>query len=469
MLRSSLLFLLAAVAGLAAADEVYLRDGSELKGEIVDDGDPLKIAIGVGDKRVVVEVPRAQVLSVWRLDATDQRALIHAEEALLTGDLPEALKTLRALVERRPDDPRALKELGFALVLANADEEAAQVLGKVAEQTPRDFEVHLQLAQVCERRGQRDAAIEAFAKVFKLNPVHPIGARSLARLLVERHGPGDVERALEVLAYAGKLSPADEALALELAELRLRRDPEASAARAGLEAFCAANPQAWQAARRLAALLIQLGEPGQADALLASRVKAAPEPVRELLATEAAWYGWLAGGREALAPRGLDVADLAVDPERAARGLDLLLTRAPQDARLVLARARVELRAGREDAGRELLERVALSGDGRVMRDALLLQQALGALENDPPSPTLFGPQVSLPNARRVAALLGWRVEAQRALAQALERAGEFSAAAEAYSAARARTQVPAQREQLKAAEERARDEAKRVDRNRGM
>ena len=464
-----LLLLLALAACVASADEVYLRDGGEIMGEIVDDGDPLKIAVGSGEKREIVEIPRSQVLAVWRLSVDDQRALAHADEALLEGDLDEALRTLRALAARRPDDPRALKELGFALVLANADEEAQRVLSKTAELSPQDFEVQLQLAQVLERRDQRDAAIQAFAKVFELNPVHPIGARSLARLLAERHAKGDLQRAQEVLAHAAKLSPNNEALALELAELQLRRDPQAAAARAGLEAFCASNPRAWQAARRLSALLIQLGEPAAAAQLLAARVDSAPAPVRELLATEAAWYEWLAGGREAMAPRGLDVADVEVDLERAARGLELLLTRAPQDARLALARARVELRAGRDAEGRALVERLALSGDAHVMRDAVLLQQALGALESDPPAPSLFGPRVSLPNARRLAALVGWRWEAQRALAQALERAGDYTAAARAYDAAKARTADADLRAELDSAATRARREAKRVDRNRGM
>ncbi|MEZ6187219.1 MAG: hypothetical protein R3F62_19680 [Planctomycetota bacterium] len=99
-----------------------------------------------------MEVPREQVLGVWKLSLTDERALAHAEEALLRGELPEALRTLRALAARRPEDPRAQEELGFALVLANQDEEATEVL-EARLASPAQLRGAARLAQVLERRG----------------------------------------------------------------------------------------------------------------------------------------------------------------------------------------------------------------------------------------------------------------------------------------------------------------------------
>ncbi|MEZ6187218.1 MAG: hypothetical protein R3F62_19675 [Planctomycetota bacterium] len=299
-----------------------------------------------------------------------------------------------------------------------------------------------------------------------LNPVRR-SRRALARLLVERHAEGDVERALETLAYTAKLAPHDEALALELAELRLRLDPQSPEARAGLRAFCAANPEAWQAARRLSALLVQRGEPAAAEALLAERIEAAPARPR-LLRVEAAWYaaGSPAGARRSRLGAWTWPSSRWTLPSPPAGWTRL--TRAPQDARLVLARARVELRAGRGPrAARSSSASRSTATPGHARR--AVLQQALGALEHDPPSPTLFGPQVSLPNARRLAALIGWRCEAQETLAQALERAGEFAGAAQAFHAAAARAPDALRRASLEARATQAETEAERVRRNRGM
>lgn len=480
-LRAAALAALALLAGAlaGAADEVFLKDGSELTGEVLAVGERVvRIAVRRDDGRVVVEVPREDVQWIRRLTDADERLERAAEEALLAGDHAGAVAALGDLVAARPEDGRARRELGFALVLANRDERAAGVLAEACRLDPTDFEAHLLRAQVLERLGRRDAAIAAFEAAAFKGPRHAVAWRSWARLLVERGAPGDLEDALRALTLGGREAPADEAIAVERALLLLRMaegEEAAREARRVLAAFCERAPHALEAVRLLAAIEADLGEPESAKRRIARLLlRVDPDhPARERLEADLARYAWMTLGRPGLAPPGLDAADPDLDPARAARLLDLLLGDSPDSGRLLLARARVALRRGRLDAAGAWLEQAALAGPRAVAGDALLLQEVVAALagaDAEPSGPpSLLGPEASVAKARRLVALAGWLPAAHATLARALARSGAYEEAAAAYDAAAERTADDAGRERLAAAAASAREEAERRARNEGL
>ncbi len=444
-MRPLLLAVLLLFAALTArADEVVLVDGAEVRGEVLSDepGQPVRVAVRRGDDQGVIEIPRAQVRAVRRFDSDEERLVLAAEDALLAGAAPRAAELLRQLVERRPDDPRAHRELAFALTLGGEAEQAAAHLERACALDPIDFEAHLAWAQALQRLGRRDEAVERFRRAARLGPRHTVAWRALAELLLARGRAADRAEALDALTRAGREDPADEQVALEHAAA-LVAGPDAvehARAREVLAAVVARRPDAVRAARFLARLQAAAGEHAaaaeQVEALLSRADLPLPEDHREALAAERALYRWLAAGARTLAPEGLDAGARECPLERAVRQLRGLLELLPDDARLQLALARVLLRSGEVAAGRAWLERAALAGPRPVIADALLLQQAAAALQAEDPPQALFGEAIALSKAERLVALAPWWTASHRTLAGALGRAGRFEEAAAAYRAA---------------------------------
>ncbi|MBX3471716.1 MAG: tetratricopeptide repeat protein [Planctomycetes bacterium] len=442
-------------AARAADDEVILRDGTSIHGEVVEERpDLVRVAVARGLDRVVIDLPRAQVHWVRRLAAADARLQRDAEAALVRGDVAAAVSALRRLVDLRPDDPRARRELGFALLLQGDHAGAAATLERACALDTIDFESHLQLAQALEALGRSDEAIERFRRASRLGPRHVVAWRGLARLLQARGARRDREEALDALARAAREAPDDERLALERAAVLAAPGPDgapepgACLARGRPRGARRAPPAAAAATRSLGRLLAASGEPRPAPASAwppsprATTPPGGPEAAR----AEAALYAWLAGGLRAPAPAGLDAGVDDVDLAWAARALDLLLDDLPHPALAppaLLARARVALRAGDLDEAGEWLEHAALAaaadGDAAraILADALLLQGVVVALRRAPAGP-LFGPEVAAAKARQAARLLPWLPAAHEALAAALERDGAYEEAAQAFVRARA-------------------------------
>ncbi|MCO5171871.1 MAG: tetratricopeptide repeat protein [Planctomycetes bacterium] len=476
---------LALAPARAGEDEVILRDGTSIHGEVVEERpDLVRVAVARGLDRVVIDLPRAQVHWVRRLAAADARLQRDAEAALVRGDVAAAISALRRLVEARPDDPRARRELGFALLLQGDHAGAAAALERACALDGLDFEAHLQLAQALEALGRTDDAIERFRRATRLGPRHVVAWRGLSRLLLARGARRDREEALDALARASREAPDDEGLALARAAALAAPGPDGdldptglAQARAVLEALVARRPDAAAATRSLGRLLAAAGEAGRAKerlAALAAREDAPPE-VRDGAAAEAALYGWLAAGLRGPAPGDLDAGHDDVDLARAARALDLLLDDLPHPAlapRLLLARARVALRGQDLDEAGEWLEHAALAAAaagpdaGSVLADALLLQEVVVALRRAGP---LLGPEVAIAKARQAARLLPWLPAAHEALARALERDGAYEDAALAFTRAAARAAERDERDRLEAAAAAARDAAARRERNRGL
>ncbi|RMG14143.1 MAG: tetratricopeptide repeat protein [Planctomycetota bacterium] len=464
-------------APAARADEVHLVDGTVLRGDVVEGTDPegpLVVAVEREGQRALVEVPRAEVRRVRRLSDVEERLLARASEALLAARPTQAVAFLEQLVARRPTDPTAHRELGFALLMAGELQQALAPLEEACALDPIDVDARLLLAQAYERAARPGDAIEAYRRAVRAGPRHVRAWRALARLLLRRGAQGDREEALDALRRASAEDPLDEATALAWAAALL---PDRRAeARAVLRAFVGRAPTSPAAARALAKLEAMDGRAAEARALLAPALarEDLPLSLRERLRAEDALYAWLAADRATPSPEGTDAAALA-DPDRLAaaeRRLAWQLELLPDEGRLHLALARVLLRAGRVAAARAELERAALAGPPPVAEDALLLQEAALALERAalvPNAPRdLLGPKPSVARTARLAALLPWRAEAHTAHGAALEREGHFAAAAEAYRTGAARVPEPAARERLAGLAARAAAEAARKRRNEG-
>lgn len=85
------------------------------------------------------------------------------------GDMDTSLQLLNALVAEYPDDMRVIQHLGFAYVLANRFEDAAQVYLDVLAREPNNDAAHLNLANVYERMGDFPRAVTHFNRVVEIN------------------------------------------------------------------------------------------------------------------------------------------------------------------------------------------------------------------------------------------------------------------------------------------------------------
>jgi tetratricopeptide (TPR) repeat protein len=456
---------------------VILWDGSVVRGRLEGplDGPVLKVVVRRGDDEATVEVPAAKVRRIRRLAADEERLVVRAEESLLAGDHARAVAVLEALVRLRPKDPRAHRELGFALLLAERPHDAVGPLQKAVEIDAIDVEAHLLLARALESSKKLGPAIDAYRQATRVGPKHVRAWRALARLLLERATQEDRREALDAFRRASKEDPADEAVALEWAQALLEQDP--AQARAVLEGFVKRQPKAVRAGRALAQLEAVQGKHAAAverlDALLAE--PGLPPDLRERLAAEVSLYAWLASGAKAPAPPGTDAAELFPAALPAAeRTLVLQLELLPEDGRLHLALARVLLRANRIEDARGVLERAALAGPAAVAEDALVLQEAAGVLlgaariAGVPAPRVLLGEGASEPRARRLVALVPWAEAAHVTLAEVLVRAGDFAGAAKAYRAGAGAVADAAARMRLTALADQAEAEAERKRRNAG-
>ncbi|MGE0712478.1 MAG: tetratricopeptide repeat protein [Planctomycetota bacterium] len=453
-------------APVARADEVILKDGSVVRGEVLTPSDdekaPLQVRVVRGEARVLVEVPRAEVRFVRRLSDEAERQLERVEGLLADAKLPEAIALLKAFVAKAPADARAQRELGFASLLAGDPQGAVGPLEEACRLDPLDLEAHLSLGRAQERLGRLDAAIETYRRAVLLGPDHADSFRRLAQLLLarcaarrERLGqPGalpeeesaatrDREEALRAYERATRVDPRDEGLALERASALLAGDErERGQAKQVLHDLLAKAPQAAGAIRMLAQLEAADGEPRKALLRLVELLKRRdlPPPLRERLEAEAALYGWLLDGRKTPAPPGMDAGQPQTDLQRARLRLVFLLELLPEDGGLLLALARVELRDGELDEGRAWLDRAAVAGPAEVQAAAGLLQQVCVSLvrarvvPTAPAPETFFSDQVAAQKAKALVTLAPWLPAAHRTLGRALERDGDFKAAAQAYA-----------------------------------
>ena len=155
-----------------------------------------------------------------------QKAMNEGHSAAWDQDWKKAAAAYRKALQEIPDQPKALNSLGLALYQLNELEEALQMYQRVARLTPDDPAPFEKAAQILERLGdlngavessnqaaenffnQRevDKAIENWARVTALQPDH-IGSHSKLAMVHERLGHSQ-QAVTEYLALASILQRA---------------------------------------------------------------------------------------------------------------------------------------------------------------------------------------------------------------------------------------------------------------------
>lgn len=152
------------------------------------------------------------------------------------GDMDTSLQLLNALVAEYPDDMRVIQHLGFAYVLANRFEDAAQVYLDVLAREPNNDAAHLNLANVYERMEDFPRAVTHFNKVIELNADagRVMEAKVRVRLITAKQmqQQGSLELAAAELERARQDAPNHPAVNTQLAAIyrELKRFDDAEAA-----------------------------------------------------------------------------------------------------------------------------------------------------------------------------------------------------------------------------------------------
>jgi predicted Zn-dependent protease len=132
-----------------------------------------------------------------------------AQQALLNGEIPDAVKTARDGVSKGFDNPILLTILGEALVRSGvapgepAFAEAQTALEKAVAARPNDATAQIALGQIYLAGGRLDDAIAHLERARQMQPSQPSVYASLAKAYQRS---GDSQRAQEALAILQKLN-----------------------------------------------------------------------------------------------------------------------------------------------------------------------------------------------------------------------------------------------------------------------
>jgi predicted TPR repeat methyltransferase/Flp pilus assembly protein TadD len=229
------------------------------------------------------------------------------------GDLAAAADVLTAAAKLAPAEPTILGELGSLLCLAGRKVEALQYLSASLQRDPRQTQVWLTVAGLCNEIGDKTTAEQAFRAALDLDPYSAEAAAGLGLLYLETHRFEDAVRLLTEALERGATAFAIHAC-LGQALYQLGDFP---AARAALAEAAEAYPDQAGVVRKYAlALLIDalLSSPVE-EAIAAYRAAAGPHAEDVMAVCRAAFQALCGYGHE----------------EAAIRLGDELLKRAPGD------------------------------------------------------------------------------------------------------------------------------------------
>jgi tetratricopeptide (TPR) repeat protein len=131
-----------------------------------------------------------------------QTAITHHQQ----GNLEEAERHYRAVLEAEPDHFNALNNLGLLLFGTNRTEEALALTRKAATLDPRNAETLSNLGEMLAAAGESSEAIATFRKSLAANPVN---LRTLYRFVRALHAQGRAEEALPAVTNAARQRPQD--------------------------------------------------------------------------------------------------------------------------------------------------------------------------------------------------------------------------------------------------------------------
>ena len=148
-------------------------------------------------------------LAVKLAPGTEIGYMAAAQQALLEGDLPDAIRSAREGVKKGYENPALLTVLGEALIRSGASpgqpefEEAQTALERAVAQTPNDPASQIALGSLYLTAGRLDDAIIHLKIARQLEPGRPSVYANLAKAY-QRHG--DSQSAQEAFATLEKLN-----------------------------------------------------------------------------------------------------------------------------------------------------------------------------------------------------------------------------------------------------------------------
>lgn len=144
-----------------------------------------------------------------------------AEAYAATGRAERARQLYLRELRNNPGDINTLLDLGCLLTDMNRPQEAGEKFRRVLEMESDNPDAHYHLADLAERQGQSDSALEQFNVVLRLDAAFPGVRRRIAALLLTRKRPQALAEAREHLAseLAETESHADRYRPIDLADL----------------------------------------------------------------------------------------------------------------------------------------------------------------------------------------------------------------------------------------------------------
>ena len=244
-------------------------------------GDPQNIDLRVLLGQLLVESDRlsdaeGEFAEVVRLDPANVGYAYQLARIYLLQDKPnEAVATLRNAVEAVPFDREAKLALLQIVAASGSFEDAQNEIGDLRSGAPRDFQLHLGIAQFYETIGRQVEAEQAYAAIVEEANGTPwaFAARSsLARLKVRS---GQTEEASQLISVVLADNPSDaDALAVR-AEIALQNG-DAAAAISDLRVAFGNQPDSVALAVALSHAHVQAGQPELAEQVLRSVVQTSP-------------------------------------------------------------------------------------------------------------------------------------------------------------------------------------------------
>lgn len=140
------------------------------------------------------------------LDPVEQH-LVSGGELLQQGRVKEAFAALRSVLDRRPEEPRALALLGLAYFRERKFEDARKTYEKLVELDPEDASYRLNLGLVYLKLGDATAAIAELTRSRQLDPSQ---VRAVSYLGLAHARAGDYAKAYEAFLHAGQRDLARE-------------------------------------------------------------------------------------------------------------------------------------------------------------------------------------------------------------------------------------------------------------------
>lgn len=170
---------------------------------------------------------------VYERDPGNVAALLGMARTMRYAGVPkDAIKELKAGIEKTGEKPELVLELGKAQLAASLINDSRETLEKYLEMAPRDWQAHSTLALVYDRLQRHDEAQDRYREALKLAPGNTTVTNNLA---LSYAISGRLDQAIPLLAKAVESERATAQMRQNLALLYAMRGELKSAERLAAE------------------------------------------------------------------------------------------------------------------------------------------------------------------------------------------------------------------------------------------